>query len=234
MSGEKGTCRIEGCDRPVRYKELCKLHVTRMERHGDPLAFIPHSERNFPRGSANVRWSGDQASYSGMHQRVRYTRGAARNYLCAECGSQAAQWSYDHADPDERQSEFGAYSVNIDHYVPRCVPCHKAFDLSLIAPKPEAPVDPEVVRRLRGDGISIGSVAKLLGVPYRRIQRALDEMELPRTVRKGIAPQPRCDQPMRPWRGVINLCSKPRGHEGKHEARRRPKGSPLPETGEAS
>lgn len=38
------------------------------------------------------------------------------------------QWSYNHRDPDEKQSPEGPYSINPDYYEPRCVKCHKAYD----------------------------------------------------------------------------------------------------------
>lgn len=34
---EKRTCPIEGCDRPIRYKDLCNAHYLRKMRFGDPL-----------------------------------------------------------------------------------------------------------------------------------------------------------------------------------------------------
>jgi hypothetical protein len=221
MSSEP--CPVEGCPRTIAYNGMCKRHAARVARCGDPLAFKPYSERGFRHASDNFRWAGDDVTYYGMHRRVRVARGPARDHLCNECGGPAAHWSYDHADPGEQKSDVGAYSVNVDHYVPRCVPCHKRLDLALKPPKPDTLIDLEAVKQLRAEWASARSIAELLGVPWRRVQRALDEMGLPRTVRMGGIPEPRCDQPMRPWRGVVNLCSRPQGHPGKHEARRRPK-----------
>lgn len=75
--------------------------------------------------------------YSGAHERVRSARGAASDHSCITCGKQALHWSYRHDDPDEMFDEMlanrpMAYSVNPDHYDPRCVPCHKKFDLDRI------------------------------------------------------------------------------------------------------
>ena len=60
--------------------------------------------------------------------------GAASEHDCVDCGGSAYQWSYDHSDPDERVATEPpltgiAYSLNPEHYSPRCVPCHKRFDL---------------------------------------------------------------------------------------------------------
>jgi hypothetical protein len=79
----------------------------------------------------------DDAGYSAAHQRVRQDRGHIRQHSCIECGGQARHWSYDHDDPDERlahglSARPVAYSLDPSHYSPRCVPCHKAFDLGRI------------------------------------------------------------------------------------------------------
>jgi hypothetical protein len=79
----------------------------------------------------------DGADYTAAHQRVRTDRGNARDHECVDCGKGAAHWSYDHADPDERHStqwrtEGIAFSLDPAHYEPRCVPCHKRFDLGRI------------------------------------------------------------------------------------------------------
>lgn len=79
----------------------------------------------------------DTADYSAAHTRVRNLRGSAADFRCVDCGRQAYHWSYDHADPDERTSRAErtvgvAFSLNPCHYQPRCVPCHKTFDLGRI------------------------------------------------------------------------------------------------------
>ena len=61
---------------------------------------------------------------------MRRDQGPASTHTCVDCAAPAAQWSYDHADPDEMYTPEGyAYSLKGDHYHPRCVPCHKAFDM---------------------------------------------------------------------------------------------------------
>lgn len=68
-------------------------------------------------------------AYSAAHQRLATDRGPASDHDCTDCGGVAQQWSYDHEDADDLVSTEGAYSLTQSHYFPRCVPCHKRFDL---------------------------------------------------------------------------------------------------------
>lgn len=76
----------------------------------------------------------DVAGYEAAHRRVFKDRGPAERRTCWRCGSaQAAEWAYDHADPDElegfvRDRGPFAYSLKPHHYLPMCKPCHWAFD----------------------------------------------------------------------------------------------------------
>lgn len=76
----------------------------------------------------------DVAGYTAAHQRCRSDRGKVQDHACVDCGEQAQHWSYNHDDPDELLA-YGlsahpvAYSLKPEHYSPRCVPCHKRFDL---------------------------------------------------------------------------------------------------------
>lgn len=79
----------------------------------------------------------DDVEYSGLHERVRAAKGPARRYDCVDCGTTAAHWSYNHADPNEKTSNSpdtrgAAFSLNVDNYEPRCARCHKRFDLGRI------------------------------------------------------------------------------------------------------
>lgn len=72
--------------------------------------------------------------YSAAHTRVRVERGPAAAHACVDCGKPAQHWSYCHSDPNELIStEPGAfglpYSCDSSYYAPRCVQCHKNFDL---------------------------------------------------------------------------------------------------------
>lgn len=76
----------------------------------------------------------DDAGYGAAHDRVRRERGSATLHRCVDCGTGARHWSYDHGDPEELTAVVPggyevAYSLDPDHYAPRCVPCHKRFDL---------------------------------------------------------------------------------------------------------
>ena len=80
----------------------------------------------------------EMVGYSAAHARARRDKGPAKEYTCTDCGSPAHHWSYTHADPMEVVGEDGcAYSLNSAYYVPRCVPCHKAFDLGRNSAKQE-------------------------------------------------------------------------------------------------
>lgn len=74
------------------------------------------------------------AGYTAAHERVRRDRGSVTDRACVECGGPARHWSYDHTDPDELYAHGLsrnplAYSLSPVRYSPRCVPCHKRFDL---------------------------------------------------------------------------------------------------------
>lgn len=78
----------------------------------------------------------DHVSYGAAHARVRTLKGRAAENDCVDCGDRAAHWSYDHKDADEvigRAGQHGSglrYSLDPERYEPRCVPCHKAFDMA--------------------------------------------------------------------------------------------------------
>lgn len=129
-------CVVEGCIETGFAGRLCPKHEARVRRHGDPHKVIPHHERAYRRGEESALWTGDDATYSAAHQRVRKLRGRASDAPCVDCGAAAAQWSYDRNDPNEKSGEYQGrptvYSTDADHYSPRCVPCHKRFDLAAL------------------------------------------------------------------------------------------------------
>lgn len=85
-------------------------------------------------GDRTLHWRTDDCGYSGAHDRVRYDRGHAREYKCIDCGTQAQNWCYDHEDLNEmhevHRGQALTYSLDSDHYDPRCISCHKKFDMS--------------------------------------------------------------------------------------------------------
>jgi len=122
-------CVAPGCAVDVHCCGMCQKHHGRFNRHGhfDALAGPGVT------GERNHSWTGDDASYRAVHMRITNTQGPARLHQCVDCTSQAAHWSYDHGSGIEQQSEQGfAYSTDMSHYQPRCVSCHKAFDLNRI------------------------------------------------------------------------------------------------------
>lgn len=71
--------------------------------------------------------------YTTAHARVARAKGKASEHACVDCGANGAYWSYDHTDPEELRSASvpsnPPYSLDIEHYEPRCVACHKMFNL---------------------------------------------------------------------------------------------------------
>lgn len=176
------TCTIPDCVKPAR-GSLCSMHEARIRRHGDPDYCLHQRDRNIPRGPDSPLWTGDAATEDAMHQRVRRAKGRAADHACVDCGGQAAQWSYDHLDTDERPGIKGPYSLGLDHYVPRCVRCHKRFDLPYVRGRSRQAgpvIDPDAVRRLHAAGVSVREMSRIFGASHYRLSVILDELGLPR------------------------------------------------------
>ena len=120
------TCTVPDCSKPHDSNGLCSMHVTRLRRHGD-VGVVNVPVRHF--GPDNHTWTGDEATYRAVHDRLTATYGDAGAYRCT-CGNWAAHWAYDHADPNGRIGPDGPYSTRPSHYRPMCVSCHKLLDLS--------------------------------------------------------------------------------------------------------
>lgn len=130
-----GVCRIDGCTAKATCagtsgvptsSGVCRKHHLRIQRRDDP-----HFEL---RGAAVKAWTGDAATSGGVHQRIKKLRGSARHWCCSDCSCPAAHWSYDHSDPDEKIDPVrGPYSLDLDRYQPRCVRCHKRFDMDFLS-----------------------------------------------------------------------------------------------------
>lgn len=95
--GESRRCSIEGCDQPHEARGWCHAHYIQWKRTGDPLYAAPPQ-----RGPAHPQWKSGNIGYLGMHLRIARLKGKAKSYSCIECGAQAQDWAYDHADPSER------------------------------------------------------------------------------------------------------------------------------------
>lgn len=84
-----------------------------------------------------LRHHNPDSGYGAAHDRVKRMHGSASEHPCTDCDGPAYHWSYDHLDHDERLYEYApgkhaAYSHNPAHYAPRCVPCHKRYDLDRV------------------------------------------------------------------------------------------------------
>lgn len=79
-------------------------------------------------GERHNSWAGEGVTYSGFHQRLRRIRGAASSHPCADCGEMADHWTYLHGCADERQDSTGTFCTHLEHFEPRCVPCHSIYD----------------------------------------------------------------------------------------------------------
>jgi len=124
-AGGRNICIIDECEKYVVSRGLCYLHNTRKRVHGDP-----HVVQAAPSGESSHHWKGPEATYSSIHYRIRKLYGSAENHDCIDCGGMAAQWSYDGLDPEQRfdPDKGCAYTHNLEHYAPRCIPCHVAYD----------------------------------------------------------------------------------------------------------
>jgi hypothetical protein len=115
------TCSVLDCGQPHIAKGFCVKHYQRHQSNGDPLV---------------VRHGGGccegVVTYTAVHRRLRLDRGPASQYPCFECLGRAQDWAYDNVDPNELVGGKydSAYSLNPDHYVPLCRPCHAEFDQS--------------------------------------------------------------------------------------------------------
>lgn len=123
-------CSVEGCVNKAFHTDgTCRTCRLRMRRNGD---YDYHN-----RGSKSHNWlSDDELGYKEAHRRVKRARGSASTHRCVDCGGAALHWSYNHAAKDEKwgRHEDGIlvpFSTNVEDYEPRCVPCHKRFDLRI-------------------------------------------------------------------------------------------------------
>ena len=114
-------CAALGCDRTDEHGRLprgwCGKHYQRWRKTG---------RVDDPRDSTPL-------SYGGVHDRLRAAYGPASDYSCVACCSPAAQWAYDHSDPDELRGVGGSgdglpYSLDLHRYHPLCWSCHQGVD----------------------------------------------------------------------------------------------------------
>lgn len=110
----------------------------------------------------------EKRAYLTRHMRLRTARGSASQFACADgCGERAQDWSQLHDMSGE----------DPEHYVPRCVKCHRAYD-SATTPRGEAHANAKLtddrVRAIRASrGASVSRLARLHGVSRPTINRVL-------------------------------------------------------------
>lgn len=120
----KKPCIAEGCGQMAVCRKLCQKHYLRLVKHGNTETVLV--ERATRRGYLSIK---------GLHSKIKRERGVARDYACVDCGQPAAEWSYDNADPEQLTELQGgrwhmAYSLDVNHYDPRCISCHRTFDFA--------------------------------------------------------------------------------------------------------
>lgn len=132
-------CLVDGCQGKYHGRGLCASHHGRL-RSGDLRADVSDRRKGRPP-------KGGIPGYDAAHKRVTRSLGPAANFICVDCGGAAAEWSYTGGDPDEvttrpdlRPCEHAGlvYSLNPAYYAPRCRPCHRSKDLSLVRPRDQA------------------------------------------------------------------------------------------------
>ena len=120
----KPPCAVDGCPRPHHAKGYCSTHLDRVNKHGDPSVVTPITGRPL---------KGEFPKWAAVHKRLSRKRGRAAEHECVDCGGPAKEWSYTYGSPDELIDANGLrYSLDLDVYKPRCVPCHRRYDLCTI------------------------------------------------------------------------------------------------------
>jgi hypothetical protein len=104
------TCTAPACDRKVAARGLCDRHYQQLMRLGHLL-------------------DDTKPTYMSTHL-ARSRSHPVRGLPCVDCGAASKHWSYVGGCPDEcfddkYQLPFCAHD---EHYVPRCVRCHRAHD----------------------------------------------------------------------------------------------------------
>lgn len=127
-------CSVEDCGRPHEALGFCVMHYARYKSNGDPLVRRTSGPR--PKGAANPKYLvGTDVNYWVAHRRVKAARGTASQFACVDCGNAAREWSYDKTDPEQLYGPpkpgspyIAPYSLDVQRYHPRCVPCHRWQD----------------------------------------------------------------------------------------------------------
>lgn len=112
-------CKVDDCDEKHHSFGFCSMHAARFKKWGDPNKVGPRTP-----GRNRV----NSPKYTTVHRRLLRDVGSASEHACVDCGGTAKEWSYDGLDAGELTEGTLRYSIDPAHYVPRCVPCHRAHD----------------------------------------------------------------------------------------------------------
>jgi hypothetical protein len=123
ITPKRNPCSVDECDTLARYSGYCVKHFRRVRSTGSP-----HIVRKGGRPTKGVN-----PAWHAIHKRLNRERGSAAALTCVDCGSNAREWSYDNADPNELIDAKNScrYSLDLSHYEPRCTSCHRMFDKSV-------------------------------------------------------------------------------------------------------
>lgn len=117
-------CQVDDCDRRAHAHGYCTKHLTRWEKYGDPSVVGERLGRPL---------KGQYPTWAAIHKRLERQRGRASQRACVDCAGPAKEWSYNGSDPGQLVGMFGrsslAYSLDLTNYDPRCVRCHRVYDL---------------------------------------------------------------------------------------------------------
>ncbi len=138
----RGTCALEGCDRPtvVRNPDRCNVHYQRELHAGDRPA------RSRTRGKASGPWKGDNIGFAAAHARKVAQAGPAKLHTCQGCeAARAHDWALQPDTPPARilWRNGQAYSPDPADYSPMCQSCHAPLDRWWRAARAAARVSPD-------------------------------------------------------------------------------------------
>lgn len=110
-------CIEEGCTRKVRCRDRCSTHYN---------AFMGYQPK--PKARGRGRGKKEMIGYRAAHLRVEAVKGKAKTHSCVDCGGQARDWSLDPNAVHTYEDGDKVWSMNIEDYAPRCIPCHRDLD----------------------------------------------------------------------------------------------------------
>jgi len=109
--------------------------------------------------------------YRGRHLRVQRARGSANEHACVDgCGRQAEEWAQIH----------GTDGADPEHYVPRCVKCHRAYDGTHAKPGEQNHNAILTEAQARGIWASVGATRRELAEHFGVSAAAIKDIRLGR------------------------------------------------------